>query len=82
MEVVPSNKLGLIDVSALGDMLRAGGVKAVAITHIPTNGGVVNPAKEGVVNPIEASLWCFAVGCLALLSCLPMRVGGQRNRGD
>lgn len=73
MEVVPSNKLGLIDVAALGDMLRAGGVKAVAITHVPTNGGVINPAKEGV------SFECIeAVGCLAFLSL----VGGQRNRGD
>lgn len=57
MEVVPSNKLGLVDVKALGEMLRAGGVKAVAITHVPTNGGVINPAKEGVsFDLIEESL--------------------------
>lgn len=47
MEVVPSDESGELDVRALDEMLAAGGVKAVAITHVPTNGGVVNPAKEG-----------------------------------
>ncbi|CAN0408502.1 unnamed protein product, partial [Hapterophycus canaliculatus] len=46
VEVIPSNEFGELDVVALEEMLASGGVKAVAITHIPTNGGVVNPAKE------------------------------------
>lgn len=45
---MPSNEWGELDVAALEGMLKAGGVKAVAITHVPTNGGVINPAKEGV----------------------------------
>lgn len=48
VEVVPSDESGELDVTALEDMLKAGRVKAVAITHVPTNGGVINPAKEGV----------------------------------
>lgn len=47
IEVVPSDDSGVLDVMALEEMLGAGGVKAVAMTHVPSNGGVVNPAKEG-----------------------------------
>lgn len=47
LEVIPSDETGEIDLKALESMLTAGGVKAVAITHVPTNGGVVNPAQEG-----------------------------------
>lgn len=47
VEVVPSDESGEIDLAALEGMLSEGGVKVVAITHVPTNGGVVNPAKEG-----------------------------------
>lgn len=47
VEVVPSDESGEIDLAALEGMLAGGGVKAVAITHVPTNGGVINPAKEG-----------------------------------
>lgn len=47
VEVVPSDDSGEIDLTALEGMLAGGGVKVVAITHVPTNGGVVNPAKEG-----------------------------------
>lgn len=49
IEVVPSDEAGELDLEALERMLKAGGVKAVAITHVPTNGGVVNPAKEGIL---------------------------------
>lgn len=47
VEVIPSDNSGELDLTALERMLAKGGVKAVAITHVPTNGGVVNPAKEG-----------------------------------
>lgn len=47
VEVVPSDEAGELDLNALEAMLEAGGVKAVAITHVPTNGGLVNPAQEG-----------------------------------
>jgi selenocysteine lyase/cysteine desulfurase len=43
IEVVPSTESGEIDVDALAGMLDEH-VKLVAITHIPTSGGLVNPA--------------------------------------
>ena len=48
VEVIPSDEWGELDVAALEEMLSRGGVRAVVITHVPTNGGVVNPAIEGV----------------------------------
>ncbi len=45
VEPVPSDERGRISVSALRDMMDER-VKLVAITHVPTNGGLVNPAKE------------------------------------
>ncbi len=44
--VIPSNAHGEIDLDALERELRAGRVRLVALTHIPTQGGLVNPAAE------------------------------------
>jgi cysteine desulfurase / selenocysteine lyase len=46
VEVVPSDEHGEVSLDALADMLDER-VKLVAITHVPTNGGLVNPV-EGV----------------------------------
>src|SRR5213078_1338848 len=43
IELVPSTATGEADVDALGAMLDER-VKLVAITHVPTSGGIVNPA--------------------------------------
>jgi selenocysteine lyase/cysteine desulfurase len=45
VEVIPSDRTGQLSVEALGDMLDER-VKLIAITHVPTNGGLVNPAAE------------------------------------
>jgi len=45
IEAVPSRPSGEIDVAALENMIDDR-VKLIAITHIPTNGGLVNPAAE------------------------------------
>lgn len=47
VEVIPSDESGELDLAALEEMLSRGGVKVVAVTHVPTNGGVINPAREG-----------------------------------
>lgn len=45
IEVIPSDEHGQISLEALRQMLDER-VKLIAITHVPTNGGLVNPAAE------------------------------------
>ena len=43
---VPNDEHGQLSTEALGTLLDEGGVKLVAVTHVPTHGGLVNPAAE------------------------------------
>ena len=45
VEVVPNRASGEIDVEALESMID-GSVRLIAINHVPTNGGLVNPAAD------------------------------------
>ncbi|MEU6782809.1 aminotransferase class V-fold PLP-dependent enzyme [Nonomuraea angiospora] len=45
VDVVPNDGLGQISVEALREMIDDR-VRLISITHIPTNGGLVNPAAE------------------------------------
>jgi selenocysteine lyase/cysteine desulfurase len=45
VEVVPNNAHGQLSISALEGLLENARVKLVAVTHIPTNGGLINPAE-------------------------------------
>ncbi len=45
IEVIPNTPTGEIDVEALARMIDSR-VKLIAVTHVPTNGGLVNPAEE------------------------------------
>ncbi|MEW1843969.1 aminotransferase class V-fold PLP-dependent enzyme [Nonomuraea angiospora] len=45
VEVVPNDGLGQISVDALRDLVDER-VRLISLTHIPTNGGLVNPAAE------------------------------------
>ena len=45
VEVVPSDESGQLSVSALEAMIDDK-VKLISVTHVPTNGGLVNPAPE------------------------------------
>jgi selenocysteine lyase/cysteine desulfurase len=47
VEVVPGDASGQLDVAELERRIDAGGpVKLIAVTHVPGNGGLVNPAAE------------------------------------
>jgi selenocysteine lyase/cysteine desulfurase len=43
VEVIPNDEYGQVSLQALEDMIDAT-VKLISITHVPTNGGLVNPA--------------------------------------
>ena len=45
IEPVPSDEQGQISITALEEMIDRR-VKLIAVTHVPTNGGLVNPAAE------------------------------------
>lgn len=44
VEIVPDDETGQVDLAAMADMLDDR-VKLVTLTHIPTSGGLVNPAE-------------------------------------
>ena len=50
VEVVPNDESGRLSVEALRGMMD-GRVKLVAMTHVPTNGGLVNPGGGGRGGP-------------------------------
>ncbi len=45
VHVIPDDEQGQIDLEALADA-AAEGVKLIALTHVPTNSGLINPAAE------------------------------------
>jgi selenocysteine lyase/cysteine desulfurase len=45
VEVVPNDEFGQVSLDELRNRLD-GSVKLIALTHVPTNGGLVNPAEE------------------------------------
>lgn len=45
VEIVPSDEYGRISIPALKRMINER-VKLIALTHVPTNGGLINPAAE------------------------------------
>lgn len=86
IEVVPNDAHGQLDVEALERMID-GRVRLIAVTHIPTNGGLVNPAPRigqvaraaGIPFLLDA---CQAVGQMPLdveeLGCDFLSASGRK----
>ncbi len=67
VEVVPSDEHGQLDVAALRSMMDDR-VALIALTHVPTNGGLVNPAAE--------------VGAVAQEAGVPMLLDACQSAGQ
>jgi cysteine desulfurase/selenocysteine lyase len=67
IDVVPDDEFGQISVSALKEMIDDR-VRLIALTHVPTNGGLVNPAEE--------------VGQVASSAGIPFLLDGCQSAGQ
>lgn len=73
VEVVPDDEHGQLDVEALEDLLDEH-VRLVAVTHVPTSGGLVNPAAA-VGKALRGSDALYLLDACQSIGQMPVDVG-------
>ncbi len=74
IEVVPNDPTGQLDVRALADRID-GRTKLIGLSHIPTSGGLVNPAVE-VGRVARAAGVLYLLDATQTVGQLPLDAGG------
>ncbi len=72
VEAIPNDEYGQISIPALRTMIDDH-VKLIAITHVPTNGGLVNPAAEVGIVARETGI-CFLLDACQSVGQMPIDV--------
>ncbi|TAD95553.1 MAG: aminotransferase class V-fold PLP-dependent enzyme [Bacteroidetes bacterium] len=62
IEIIPNDKFGQVCIESLEKMLDSK-VKLISITHIPTNGGLVNPAEKIGQIAKKHNIWYLLDAC-------------------
>jgi selenocysteine lyase/cysteine desulfurase len=74
IRVVPNDEHGQISLDALAEMLNDRRVKAISLTHVPTNSGLVQPAAEVGRLARAAGVW-FVLDATQSVGQLPVDAG-------
>jgi cysteine desulfurase / selenocysteine lyase len=74
LRVVPNDENGQISLPALAAMLCDPHVRAVSLTHVPTNSGLVQPAEDVGRLTKQAGVW-FVLDATQSIGQIPVDVG-------
>lgn len=73
IEVIPNDEQGQLSLSELQNIIQDSRVKLIAITHVPTQGGLINPAEEVGKIAKEANIF-YLLDATQSIGQLPVNV--------